>query len=201
MKNNVLIILLIIIFHNLVLGQNNAEFISQTVPSSVLPNETFNVSLTYKNTGTNTWTISDQYKLGSQSPQDNTIWGITRIDIPNSVAPNDEVSFTFNITAPSSEGIYSFQWKMLQEGIEWFGNKSALFAISVVSNTTVIDASTLNNKVMFGYQGWFTTPEDGATTNPWHHYFSDGDNQIPVVDFWPDISEFDSDELFDTGLL
>ena len=180
---------------------NSSSFISQTVPSSVTPGETFIVSVTYKNTGIETWTTANQYRLGSQSPQDNNIWGLNRVDIPNSVAPNEEVTFTFNLTAPSAKGIYDFQWLMLQEGTEWFGDKSKLFAISVVSNTTTIDPSTLNNKVMFGYQGWFTAPTDGATTNPWHHYFSDGDNQIPVVDFWPDVSEFDDNELFDTGLI
>ena len=182
-------------------GANSAMFISKSIPSSVSPNETFTVSLTYKNTGNATWSIDEQYKLGSQSPQDNVIWGTNRVDVSSLVAPNQEVTFTFNLTAPATEGIYSFQWKMLQEGVEWFGEKSDLFAISVVDNPTVVDPSTLNNKVMFGYQGWFTAPNDGANTNPWHHYFSGGDNQIPVDDFWPDVSEFDEDELFDTGLL
>jgi len=180
---------------------NSAVFISKSVPSSVLPNENFSVSVKFKNTGTNTWTTTNEYKLGSQSPQDNTIWGTNRITLPNTVVPDEEVTFTFNITAPANEGIYDFQWQIIQEGVEWFGEKSDLFSISVVSNITTIDPSTLNDKVMFGYQGWFTTPQDGANTNPWHHYFFDGDNQTPVVDFWPDISEFDENELFDTGLL
>ena len=194
-------IAVLILSSSYLFSQNNAQFISQTVPSAVTPGEIFSVSVTYKNTGTQVWTAVDEYKLGSQSPQDNIIWGLNRVNLPNSVATNQEVTFTFNITAPSTEGIYNFQWKLLQEDTEWFGDKSKLFAISVVSNTTTIDPSTLNNKVMFGYQGWFTAPTDGATTNPWHHYFSDGDNQIPVVDFWPDISEFDDNELFDTGLI
>ena len=196
-----LYLVLLFVTTPVIFAQNNAQYILKSAPSAVLPNETFSVSVTFKNTGTNTWSTANNYKLGSQSPQDNTTWGTNRIALPNNIAQNEEVIFTFNLTAPSTEGIYDFQWRMVQDGVEWFGEKSDLFSISVVDNPTIIDPNTLNNKVMFGYQGWFTTPYDGANTNPWHHYFSGGDNQLPVVDFWPDISEFDANELYDTGLL
>ncbi len=180
---------------------NDAEFISQSVPSSVAPGETFTVSLTFKNTGLNTWKSDSLYRLGSQDPQDNQIWGLGRVELPDSVPPNQTVTFTFNVTAPTAEGIYNFRWRMLREQVEWFGDKSKQFAISVVQNVDTIDASTLNNKVMFGYQGWFSAPGDGSQLNKWHHYFSGDNNQVPLVDLWPDVSEYDDDELFDTGLL
>lgn len=180
---------------------NSAVFLSQSIPSSVSPNETFNVSMSFINIGGTTWENTNNYKLGSQSPQDNIIWGTNRVSLPDTVEPGDTVNISFSLTAPATEGIYDFQWQMLQEGVEWFGAKSDLFAISVVNNPVVVDASTLNNKLMFGYQGWFTSPDDGSSTEPWRHYFSGGNNQLPVVDFWPDISEFDDNELFDTGLI
>ena len=63
------------------------------------------------------------------------------------------------------------------------------------------DPSTLNHKLMMGYQGWFTCPNDGSPPNQWVHWFR---NNNPVatnatVDFWPDIAELDADELFDTA--
>jgi hypothetical protein len=65
-----------------------------------------------------------------------------------------------------------------------------------------VDASTLNRKLMMGYQGWFTCPGDGSAVNQWQHWFK---TQNPVgtnlvVDFWPDISELGSNELFATGM-
>ncbi|TWU21827.1 sulfatase-like hydrolase/transferase [Bythopirellula polymerisocia] len=64
------------------------------------------------------------------------------------------------------------------------------------------DRSTLTGKVMCGYQGWFNCEGDGAQLG-WKHWarnrkqlFAPGN---VTVDLWPDLSEFDPDELYDTG--
>ena len=48
--------------------------------------------------------------------------GVGRVDLPHSVPPGGQVTFTFYVTAPSYAGTYDFQWRMLQEGVEWFGD-------------------------------------------------------------------------------
>ena len=65
-----------------------------------------------------------------------------------------------------------------------------------------VDPTTLNHKLLMGYQGWFACPNDGSQANKWIHWFR---NNSPAatnatVDFWPDISELDPDELFDTAM-
>jgi hypothetical protein len=60
----------------------------------------------------------------------------------------------------------------------------------------------MSNKLMMGYQGWFSSTNDGSSVNAWKHWFS---TQTPVatnltVDFWPDVSELGSNELFSTGM-
>ncbi len=106
-------------------GQNNSEFISQNVPGSISPGEHFSITVTFKNTGTTTWTSSNYYRLGTQNPQDNTIWmGTNRVALPNDVAPGQMVTFNINLTAPSEYGIYALQWRMVQDGVEWFGQQS-----------------------------------------------------------------------------
>jgi hypothetical protein len=65
-----------------------------------------------------------------------------------------------------------------------------------------VDATTVNRKLLMGYQGWFACPNDGAPVNRWVHWFR---NQTPAAtnatfDFWPDTSEFDADELFTTAM-
>ncbi|MHB8957244.1 MAG: hypothetical protein ACYC4U_30135 [Pirellulaceae bacterium] len=60
-----------------------------------------------------------------------------------------------------------------------------------------VDTSTLSGKVMCGYQGWFTTPDDGAQRG-WTHYGRRGrfEPGSCTIDLWPDVSELDDDEPY-----
>ena len=81
------------------------------------------MQLAFRNSGTTTWTPGTYY-LGSQNPQDNTTWGLNRVNLPYSVAPGGSVVFTFAVTAPAAPGSYNFQWRMLQNGAGYFGPPS-----------------------------------------------------------------------------
>jgi hypothetical protein len=63
------------------------------------------------------------------------------------------------------------------------------------------DPSTLKGKVMTGYQGWFNCPDDGANL-AWTHWAKDLSKPFQpgniAVDLWPDVSEYDDDELYPT---
>jgi len=106
---------------------NDAKFIRQNVPTIMTAGETYSVSVTMENNGASTWTESGKYRLGSQNPQDNGSWGINRIVLNNQdhIEPidNNQKTFTFIVTAPSTPGTYNFQWQMVQDGVEWFGEK------------------------------------------------------------------------------
>jgi len=61
---------------------------------------------------------------------------------------------------------------------------------------------TLTGKVMTGYQGWFNCEGDGANLG-WTHWAKNrketfGPDNI-TVDLWPDVSEYDDDELYTTA--
>ena len=63
-----------------------------------------------------------------------------------------------------------------------------------------VDTSTLSNKVMCGYQGWFNVADDGAGRG-WFHWSKRG-ALAPgnaKVDLWPDVSELSAEERFATG--
>jgi hypothetical protein len=59
-----------------------------------------------------------------------------------------------------------------------------------------IDATTLDGKVLCGYQGWFNTPCDSEPFgfSHWGQGLEDG-HGLFTVDMWPDISEYDPADL------
>jgi hypothetical protein len=64
-----------------------------------------------------------------------------------------------------------------------------------------VDPTTLNHKLLFGYQGWFGCPGDGSPLDAWEHWFERGEPanaETLSVDMWPDVSELDADERCDT---
>jgi hypothetical protein len=65
-----------------------------------------------------------------------------------------------------------------------------------------VDTTTLVGKVMCGYQGWFNCEGDGAELG-WTHWARDRDKPLGpgnvTVDLWPDVSEYDEDELYTTA--
>jgi hypothetical protein len=70
-----------------------------------------------------------------------------------------------------------------------------LAACGIAGAQGAVDASTLDGKVLFGYQGWFRTPGDGSNVG-WSHW----SRGIPsaasmTVDLYPDLNEFDPKDL------
>lgn len=100
---------------------NQAAFVSQQVPASMYVGEAYAVSVTMRNTGNTTWAAGSVFKLGSQNPQDNMTWGFNRVVVDQPVPPGGQYTFNFGVTAPSPKGTYNFQWRMVKEGVEWFG--------------------------------------------------------------------------------
>lgn len=112
----------------------NAQFLSQSVPTVMQAGKTYSVSITMKNTGNTNWGW-EGYKLGSQYPADNSRWGPARVLLNSNpseiVLPGQSKTFSFNVTAPSTPGSYPFQWKMLQEGVAWFGANTPAVQVTV----------------------------------------------------------------------
>ena len=125
------------------------------LPSSLRTGETRVVTVRMRNTGGTTWTASKGYQLGSQSPVNNTTWGLNRKAVSGSVAPNGVHSFKLTIKAPSKPGSYSFRWRMRRNGT-WFGDASASRTITVTSPPA--------DKAMFvSYSGLPSSMTTGST--------------------------------------
>ena len=117
---------------------NDAAFISQTVPVEVVAGQPYTVTVKMQNTGSTTWTPGESYFLGSQNSENNSTWGFGRVVLPGAVAPNQEVVFTFQVTAPATPAVYHFQWRMLRENVTWFGQYTPDTLVIVSSNAAYV---------------------------------------------------------------
>lgn len=68
-----------------------------------------------------------------------------------------------------------------------------------VLNAPKVDNSSLDGKVMFGYQGWFNHPDDGAGLG-WVHWGSLYEPVRLSVDMFPDMREYGQDEKYPSHL-
>lgn len=101
------------------------------IDQKVYAGEKFTATVSIKNTGASTWNSGQGFFLGSQKPQDNLTWGLSRVPLPTNVVPpavkpDKNAKFTISATAPARPGTYPFAWRMLQEGKTWFGDICSL---------------------------------------------------------------------------
>lgn len=146
----------------------DAQFVSQSVPASMMSGANYAVSVTMRNTGLLPWTKAELYRLGSQNPQDNQRWGPGRVELADadSIGPGQEKTFAFTVTAPLGPGTTDFQWRMIQEGRQWFGQQSANVAVQLSSNAAEFVSMSVPAEMIAGrgYKATVVLRNTGDTT-------------------------------------
>ncbi|HSB10862.1 MAG TPA: putative Ig domain-containing protein [Blastocatellia bacterium] len=127
----------------------DSQFVSQNVPATLQPGQSFNANLKFLNTGTQTWGGS-AFWLVSQNPPQNITWGGNGVSLASySIAPGQQLDITFTAYAPSTPGTYDFQWQLYQnQGVGYFGQPSTNLSIQVgnsvvITSTSPVPAGTL----------------------------------------------------------
>ncbi|MHC4662063.1 MAG: hypothetical protein ACYS8W_10280, partial [Planctomycetota bacterium] len=114
---------------------DNAQYISQSVPTAMVCGKTYSVDITMKNVGSATWLDSGLWRLGSQNtPTD--LWVTGRVNVTTDVVTGQSYMFTFNVTAPATPGDYDFRWRMVHEGVVWFGDFTPTVTITCIDLDT-----------------------------------------------------------------
>ncbi len=69
---------------------------------------------------------------------------------------------------------------------------SVVFSVLSCTLAGQISNTSLSNKIIVGYQGWFSSAGDGSQRNDWNHWqILKGDGRvIPAVDIWPKMGEY-----------
>jgi RHS repeat-associated protein len=104
---------------------DGAQFIAQSVPSSMVAGQAYAVSVTMGNSGTTKWTPN--YTLAAL----NRVWGVAQVQVAYDVASPSQYTFNFTVTAPPTPGYYNFQWQM--QGSEPFEAASPSLAVQVIA--------------------------------------------------------------------
>ena len=116
----------------------DSQFVSQSVPATVQPGQSFNVDLKFLNTGTQAWGGGANFYVVTQNPALNQTWGGNALSLGSNVVSSGQVlDASFTVTAPSAAGTYNFQWQMyLNDGTAFFGQMSPNVSIGVGVQTT-----------------------------------------------------------------
>ncbi|MBN1865670.1 hypothetical protein JW916_00105 [Candidatus Sumerlaeota bacterium] len=111
---------------------NSAEVVDQYVPIVMEPGREYVAWVAMKNTGIQSWSWDDNYRLGECSGCP-VWWGFNRVSLDpgETVSPGETARFRFLVTAPSEPGPYTFQWRMVEEWVEWFGPETSAVQITV----------------------------------------------------------------------
>ena len=128
-----------------------ARFMGQSVPTTMVVWQPYSVSVSMRNAGTETWTDATGYRLGSQNPGDNFTWGMHRVAVPGAVAQDYIATFNFTARAPLSAGSYNFQWRMVQDGVTWFGETTPNVAVTVLASTITGHIDGIQNGRIVGW--------------------------------------------------
>ena len=134
------------IFKRFEINPKDSKIIWQNMPTNMIAGETNHCSVYVRNTGFDLWTSTNNYKFG-QADTDSEIFGPGRYyfndneyetDLYLGVFKGRPVKFDVEVIAPDFSGIYETHWRMVQDGVEWFGEEitNTIYVFPIPEPTT-----------------------------------------------------------------
>lgn len=147
---------------------DDAQFVDVQVPEKMIAGKNYLVKVTMKNNSSRIWSNENTYQLRQENPKE-AIWGINQVDLPvgDNILPDQNATFEFQIIAPTEPASYAFQWQMVKDQEEFFGEKIKNVKIQVLPLPTqpsqAIDGPICKDKQLIKCNKWCSEP--GATCN------------------------------------
>jgi peptidoglycan hydrolase-like amidase len=153
------------------------SIVSQSAYPTLNPGEKKSVSLVIKNTGITNW-YKDIFHLATVGDKESSFadssWASkNRINMTaDKVAPGENATFNFTITAPSTAGLTKERFALVADGIGWTADIGIFWNFtvnSVVNNTNNTPAVSTSGFDDFAYvsQSPYITLNPGATQQVW----------------------------------
>ncbi len=146
------------------LNDNDADFVSSTIPSSMTAGQRVTVNVSMRNNGTATWYRNGSLSYKLSGLQDVGLFGATShwLNVGETVAPGQTRTFTFDMTARAAPGTYSVFWRMQDEYGEWFG-ESLLKTVNVAAASSEVSVIFGNPDVIDGLRRYEPEPGNAET--------------------------------------
>jgi len=112
--------------------ERDAKILWHNLPTRLQPGETRAATVIVRNEGDAFWSEAAQYRFGQNEALDPVLFGPARClindaqdDIPTygGIFRGRPKTFTLALQAPATPGFYTNHWRMLQEGVGWFGEE------------------------------------------------------------------------------
>jgi uncharacterized protein YkwD len=106
-----------------------SDYITNTIPVSMTSGQSYDASITFRNSGSGTWTASKKIKLGAKNKV-TAIFGPKRVATVGEISPGELSTYHFTLTAaPQSGGDYLLSYQMVKDGRHkvWFGDPYARY--------------------------------------------------------------------------
>jgi hypothetical protein len=106
------------------IAADNAEILSSEIPETLACGETVVGEVLVRNIGTDTWSYDEGYKLGAIADSDPFHEPDPRVWLPEGteVLPGETWLFEIDFVAPTEAGLYTSDWQMVHEYVNWFGD-------------------------------------------------------------------------------
>lgn len=164
---------------------DDSSMSSETVSDGTefAPGATFTKTWTVKNTGNTTWTAGDGYSLVSTGGT--KLSSVDSVSLGGeSIAPGASKTWSVSMTAPSTPGNYTHNWRMAHSGTQFGAQLSAKINVVATNGAsfvseTVPAGTTMPSMEMFA-KTWTVKNTGNVTWNPLtgHHLANVGGNAM-----------------------
>ncbi len=112
--------------------ERDAKILWHNLPNRMLPGETRTVQVIVRNEGDAKWSQASGYRFGQKEFLDPTLFGSARYPIDDTqdniptyggIFRGRPKTFSLSLRAPSTPGLYTNHWSMLQGDTNWFGQE------------------------------------------------------------------------------
>lgn len=136
----------------------DATLVSASIPSPMEASEDYEVSITLRNDGLETWTADKNIMLGSVNEEDPFTQEVRLpLSASDAIGTGQSKTFTLTFNGGTEVGLFQTRWRMLKVGTGWFGD-------TLTQDVAVLDTTPPDGAIQINGGQAFTNSRDVTLT-------------------------------------